>query len=79
MSDEKKVKLVVPKSLMVVLWLIAGGLFANGLQFLTVEPVSAHSPITKVATCHHRFPDVCADVLKTGIFHGLMIRENPMP
>ena len=29
MSDEKKVKLVVPKSLMVVLWLIAGGLFVN--------------------------------------------------
>ena len=76
MSDEKEVKLVVPKSLMVVLWLIAGGLFANGLQFLTVEPVSAQSSITKVAICYPRFPDVCADVLKTGIFHVLMTRET---
>ncbi len=72
-------KLVVPKSLMVVLWLIAGGLFANGLQFLTVEPVSTQSSITKVAICHVKFPDVCADVLKTGIFHGLMTEETPMP
>jgi hypothetical protein len=29
MSDEKEVKLVVPKSLMVVLWLIASGLLFN--------------------------------------------------
>ena len=31
MSDEKEIKLVVPKSLMVVLWLIAVGLIANAL------------------------------------------------
>lgn len=37
MSDEKEVKLVVPKSLLVALWLIAGGLFANAVQVQLVE------------------------------------------
>ena len=37
MSDEKEVKLVVPKSLMVVLWLIAGGLLVNALPFDPIE------------------------------------------
>ena len=65
MSDEKEVKLVVPKSLMVVLWLIAAGLFANGLQFFTVEPVHAQSGMTKVAICG---PEAifCADVTAEG-------------
>ena len=63
MSDEKKVKLVVPKSLMVVLWLIAAGLFANGLQFLTVEPVNAQSYPTRVAICNENGGG-CADVVK---------------
>ena len=37
MSDEKEVKLVVPKSLMVALWLIVGGLFVNALPFDPIE------------------------------------------
>ena len=72
MSDEKEVKLVAPKSLMVVLWLIAVGLFANGLQFLTVEPANARSSPTKVVICNE-FGDNCADVLKDeGGFLSLM-------
>ena len=63
MSDEKEVKLVVPKSLMVVLWLIAGGLFANGLQFLSVESANARSSPTKVII-YNEFGENCADVLK---------------
>ena len=69
MSDENKVKLVVPKSLMVVLWLIAGGLFANGLQFLTVEPVSAQSGLTKVAICRVDGAK-CADFVGSGVNTG---------
>ena len=37
MSDEKEVKLVVPKNLMVALWLFAGGLFANAVQVELIE------------------------------------------
>ena len=73
MSDEKEVKLVVPKSLMVVLWLIAAGLFANGLQFFSVEPVHAQSGVTKVAICGTE-GFFCADVTAEGslrIFNSL--------
>ena len=41
MSDEKEMKLVVPKSLMVALWLIAGGLFVNALPFDPIEQAGA--------------------------------------
>ena len=72
MSDEKEMKLVVPKSLMVVLWLIAGGLFANGLQFLSVKSTNARPSPTKVGICNE-FGDNCADVLKDeGGFLSLM-------
>ena len=37
MSDKKEVKLVVPKSLMAVLWLIAVGLLVNALPFDPIE------------------------------------------
>ena len=40
MSDEKEVKWVVLKSLIEVLWLIAGGLLVNGLQFLVPDPIN---------------------------------------
>ena len=76
MSDEKKVKLEVPKNLMVVLWLIAGGLFANSLQFLTVESVSAQSGVTRVAICNAG-GGVCADVAKDGPWYSLMTSRNP--
>ena len=75
MTDEKEVKLVVPKSLMLVLWLIAGGLFVNGLQFLTVEPVNAQSGVTKVAICNAA-GGVCADVAKDGPWYTLMTARN---
>ena len=76
MSDDGGVKLVVPKSLMVVLSLITSGLFANGLQFLTVEPVSAKSGVTRVAICMAG-SGVCADVAKDGPWHSLMTSRNP--
>ena len=40
MSDEKEVELVVPKSLIAVLWLIAGDLLVISLQFLILDPVN---------------------------------------
>ena len=45
MSDEKKVKLVVPKSLMVVLWLIAGGLIADVFPHEPIERAWATSDL----------------------------------
>ena len=41
MSDEKEVELVVLKSLIAVLWLIAGGLLVISLQFLILDSVNA--------------------------------------
>ena len=40
MSDEKEVELVVPKSLIAVFWLIAGGLLVISLQFLILDSVN---------------------------------------
>ena len=37
MSDGKEVKLVVPKSLIIALWLIAGGLIANAVPYEPIE------------------------------------------
>ena len=47
MSDEKKVKLEVPKSLIVALWLIAGGLIANAVPFDPIERAWAASDLGK--------------------------------
>ena len=53
MSDEKKVKLVVPKSLMVVLWVAAIGLVLNGVQPLLSTQANANSnQVHKIAICN---------------------------
>ena len=50
MSDEKKVKLVVPKSLMLVLWVAAIGLVMNGVKPLLSTQVSANpNQVHKIA------------------------------
>ena len=72
MSEEKTVKLEVPKSLMVALWLIAGGLMVNGFQFLIAEPVNAQSYSTRVNICNANGGG-CAHVVKDeGGFLSLM-------
>ena len=52
MSVEKKMKLVVPKSLITVFWLIAGGLPFMGLYFLVPDPFNAQSYPTRVTICN---------------------------
>ena len=49
MSDEKEVKLVVPKSLLVALWLIASGLFVNAVPFEPIERAWAAGDLGKFA------------------------------
>ena len=72
MSDEKEGKLVVPKSLMMALWLIAGGLMVNGFQFLIAEPVNAQSYPTRVTICNANGGG-CAELVKDeGAFLSLM-------
>ena len=51
MSDEKEVKLVVPKSLMVVLWVAAIGLLLNGAQPFLSSPANAVGGVQKIAIC----------------------------
>jgi len=51
MSDEKKVKLEVPRSLMVVLWVAAIGLVLNGVQPFLSTPANAVGGVHKVALC----------------------------
>lgn len=51
MSDEKKVKLEVPKSLMVVLWVAAIGLVLNGVQPFLSTPANAVGGVQKVQIC----------------------------
>ena len=63
MSVEKEVKLVVPKSLIAVLWLIAGGLLLNGLYFLAPDPFNAQSHPTRVTICNANGGG-CTDLLK---------------
>ena len=71
MSDEKEVKLVVPKSLMVVLWIAAIGLVLNGLQPLLSAQANANSyQVHKIAICNPS-GELCAgidymDFYKTG-------------
>jgi len=61
MLNEKEVKLVVPKSLMVALWLIAGGLILNGLHVFGVPAVNASNGVQKVAICSTS-GQKCADI-----------------
>ena len=51
MSDEKKVKLEVPRSLMVVLWVAAIGLVLNGVQPFLSTPANAVGGVQKIALC----------------------------
>ena len=52
MSDEKELKLVVPKSLMVALWVAGIGLVLNGVQsFLSTPANAVLSDVQKVAIC----------------------------
>ena len=51
MSDEKKVKLEVPRSLMVVLWVAAIGLVLNGVQPFLSTPANAVGGVQKVQIC----------------------------
>ena len=62
MSDEKGVKLEVPKSLMVVLWVAAIGLVLNGAQPFLSTPANAVGGVQKVVICDRSGED-CADVL----------------
>ena len=53
MSDEKEVKLVVPKSLMVVLWVAAIGLVLNGVRPLLGTQANANSnQVHGIAICN---------------------------
>ena len=53
MSDEKEMKLVLPKSLMVVLWVAAIGLVLNGVQPLLSTQANANSnQVHKIAICN---------------------------
>ena len=58
MSDEKEVKLVVPKSLIVALWLIAGGLSANAVPYEPIEWAWAASDLGK-----YRFSPVYVELV----------------
>ena len=52
MSDEKEVKLVVPKSLMLVLWVAAIGVVMNGVKPLLSTQASANpNQVHKIAIC----------------------------
>ena len=51
MSDEKEMKLVVPKSLMVILWVAAIGLLLNGVQPLLSTQANAVGGVQKMAIC----------------------------
>ncbi len=62
MSDEKEAKLVVPKSLMVVLWVAAIGLVLNGLQPLLSTSANAVGGVQKIALCGSDGVD-CVSVL----------------
>ena len=63
MLHEKEVKLIVPKSLMMALWLIAGGLLLNSLHVFGVSAVNASNGEQKVAICTTS-GQTCADIFK---------------
>lgn len=79
MSDEKKVKLVVPKSLIVALWVAAIGLVLNGVQPFLPSPANAFGHIQKVAICDlvgGRCADVLPQVDERGIDYNALIMEQ---
>ncbi len=61
MSDDNEVKLVGPKSLMVVLWVAAIGFLLNGAQPFLGSPANAVGGVQKIATCDAD-GQVCASV-----------------
>ena len=61
MSDDKEVKLVGPKSLMVVLWVAAIGLLLNGAQPFLSSPANAVGGVQKIAICNSD-GQICASV-----------------
>ena len=63
MSDEKEMKLVVPKSLMVVLWVAAIGLVLNGVQPFLSTPANAVGGVQKMAICDSGGFE-CADIIQ---------------
>ena len=74
MSDEKEVKLVVPKSLMAVLWIAAIGLVLNGVQPFLSTPANAVGDVQKIAICDPR-NGTCAGIYENrggGLF-GLKV------
>ena len=63
MSDEKELKLVVPKSLMVALWVAAIGLVLNGIQPLLSTQASANpNQVHKIAICSQS-GEQCAQIV----------------
>ena len=65
MSDEKKVKLEAPRSLMVVLWVAAVGLVLNGVQPFLSTPANAVGGVQKIAICEADGID-CATLTLSG-------------
>ena len=51
MTDEKEVKFILPKSLMVVLWVAATDLVLNGVQPFLSSPANAVGGVQKIAIC----------------------------
>ena len=65
MSDEKKVELIVPKSLLVVLWVAAIGLVLNGVQPFLSTPANAVGGVQKMALCEADGSN-CAQISRNG-------------
>ena len=63
MSGDKELKLVVPKSLMAVLWVAAIGLVLNGVQLFLTTPANAVGDVQKVAICSE-WGGGCATVVR---------------
>ena len=78
MSDEKEMKLFVPKSLLVVLWVAAIGLVLNGVQPFLSSPANAVGGVQKIAICDADGQD-CASVFNSQLltfqkdFFGLRV------
>ena len=71
MSGDKELKLVVPKSLMAVLWVAAIGLVLNGAKpFLSTQAVAAGG-VQKIAICKED-GSLCSGIGSKG---QLLIRE----
>ena len=81
MSDEKEMKLFVPKSLLVVLWVAAIGLVLNGVQPFLSSPANAVGGVQKIAICDADGQD-CASVFNSQLvtsqkdFFGLRVHAE---